>query len=212
MLKLSATTACVAAVAVLATTIDAGDSTDPAQGEATVVGGGTVSGTVTARGVRDARDVIIYLEQVEGEFQPPKENPVIDQKNLVFIPHVLPLLVGTTVQFINSDDVKHNIFCPSKTKKFNLGTYSKGVTREVTFDKLGKATLLCNVHAEMSAFVYVLQNPYYTLTGPDGVFTISDIPAGTYTVQTWHEKLKEQEQEVTVGQGETTTISFILSR
>ncbi len=188
------------------------DSTDQEQNRPSVVTSGTVSGTVTARGVRDARDVVVYLEQVEGEFQAPKEKPLVDQKNLVFIPHVLPILIGTTVQFINSDDVKHNIFCPSKTMKFNLGTYSKGVTREVTFDKLGKATLLCNVHAEMSAYVYVLQNPFYALTGPDGAFTIGNIPAGSYTVKTWHEKLKEQEQKVTVVQGETTTLSFKLSR
>lgn len=173
---------------------------------------GSITGTVTVRGVRDARDVVVYLENVAGEYQPPAENPVIDQRNLVFIPHVLPVLVGTTVKFQNNDKVRHNIFSPSKSKKFNLGTYSAGVTREVTFDKLGKVSLLCNVHAEMSAYVYVLQNPFHALTGPDGVFAISDIPPGEYTIKTWHEKLKEKKQQVTVAKGDTVTVDLGLSR
>lgn len=175
-------------------------------------GSGSITGIVKARGVRDARNVVVYLESVEGKFQPFEEKPVLDQKDLVFIPHVLPILVGTIVQFTNSDVVKHNVFSPSKSKKFNLGTYSKGIVREVTFDKPGKISILCNVHSEMSAYIYVLQNPYFSLTGPDGKFTIDGVPPGIYKIQTWHEKLKEKKQEIEVSDGKTITVNFQLTR
>lgn len=173
---------------------------------------GTITGIIKAKGVRDARDVVVYLENVEGVFKPPAEKPEIGQKDLIFNPHVLPVLVGTTVKFPNNDNVMHNVFSPSKTKKLNLGTYGSGIVREVTFDKLGKVSLLCNVHAEMSAFVIVLENPYFALTGSDGKFTIKGIPPGIYTINTWHEKLKGKKQEVEVNEGGTVTLNFNLSR
>ncbi len=174
--------------------------------------GGTITGVIKARGVRDARDVVVYLENVEGAFEPLSEKPVIGQKDLIFNPHVLPVLVGTTVKFPNNDNVRHNVFSPSKTKKLNLGTYGSGIVREVTFDKPGVVSLLCNVHAEMSAFVIVLENPYYTLTAPDGKFTIKGIHPGIYTIKTWHEKLKGKKQEVEVNEGETVTLNISLAR
>ncbi len=186
-----------------------------AQNVETTEGGkdeGTITGTIKARGVRDARDAVIYLDKVKGKFLPLKEKPVLDQRNLIFVPHILPVLSGTTVQFLNSDSVRHNVFSPSKTKQFNLGTYSAGVVREVTFEKTGKVTLLCNVHTEMSAYIVVLENPYFTKTGPDGKYTITNVPEGTYRIKTWHEKLKEKEQGVTVIKGKTTTVNFSLSR
>ncbi len=173
---------------------------------------GTITGIIKVRGVRDARDVVVYLENVEGVFEPLTEKPVIGQKDLIFNPHVLPVLVGTTVKFPNNDNVRHNVFSPSKAKKLNLGTYGSGVVREVTFDKLGSVALLCNVHAEMSAFVIVLENPYFALTGSDGKFTIKGVPPGTYIIKTWHEKLKGKKQEVEVNKGETVTLDFNLSR
>ena len=173
---------------------------------------GTITGAIKARGVRDARDVVVYLEGVKGEFPPPEEKPVMDQVNLVFIPHVLPVLVGTTVLFTNNDKVKHNVFSPSKCCKFNLGTYGAGIEREVTFDQPGKVALLCNVHTEMSAYVFVLESPYFALTDLEGTFSIGNIPSGTYTIKTWHEKLKEKKQEVTVLEGKTISVDFKLSR
>lgn len=178
----------------------------------TVNKGGTITGIITTKGVRDARDVVVYIDKVEGEFAAPAEKPVVDQKNLIFIPHVLPVLKGTTVQFSNSDGVLHNIFSPIKPHKFNLGTYGSGVTKEVAFEKTGEVTLLCNVHAEMSAYIIVLQNPYFTITGPDGAFTIKNVPAGNYTLKTWHERMKEKEQDVALTEGITVTVDFKLSR
>ena len=147
---------------------------------------------------------MVFLEKVDGVFIPSEEKPVLDQKNMIFIPHILPVLVGTTVKFPNSDNVTHNVFSPSPTKKFNLGTYASGVVRELTFDTPGVIAVLCNVHAEMSAFIVVLENPYFAVTGPDGKFTINNVPAGTYTVNYWHEKLGQQTKQVTVAAGAAT--------
>ncbi len=177
-----------------------------------VIKNGTITGTITVTGVKDTNDIVVYLENVAGIFEPTEKNPVLDQKNLIFDPHVLPVLVGTTVKFPNSDYVRHNIFSPSKAKKFNLGTYSAGVVREVTFDKPGVVTLLCNVHTMMSAFIVVLENPYFTKTGPGGKFTINNVPPGTYKIKTWHEKLKEQIQDIKVNPGEIVTANFKLFR
>ncbi len=174
--------------------------------------GGTITGTITAKRLRDARDAVVFLEKVDGKFPLPKDKPVMDQNNMVFVPHVLPLVVGTTVQFPNSDNVRHNVFSRSKAKKFNLGTYAAGVVREVTFDKPGIVNILCNVHTEMSAFIVVLENPYFALTGPDGKFTIKNVPPGTYKIKAWHEKLREKGEDVTVIDGKTVTIDFKLSR
>ncbi len=136
----------------------------------------------------------------------------MDQKNLIFIPHILPILVGTTVDFPNSDNVRHNVFSPSKAKKFNLGTYSAGVVRHVTFDTPGFYPLLCNVHAEMSAFVLVFENPYFAVSNKDGEFEIEDVPAGTYTLKTWHQKLKEGKQEITVPEEGDLAVELKLRR
>lgn len=173
---------------------------------------GTITGTIKVRGLRDARDVVVFIEHLKGTYQPSKETHVIDQKNLIFFPHVLPILVGTTVQFPNSDEVRHSVFSPSKIKPFNLGTYSKGITRKIMFDKVGTVTLLCNVHTEMSAFVIVLENPYFGKTKPDGTFIIKDVPEGEYMIKTWHEKLKEKSLKVIVQKGKTVEANFNLRR
>ncbi|MDZ4246310.1 MAG: carboxypeptidase regulatory-like domain-containing protein, partial [Dehalococcoidia bacterium] len=108
--------------------------------------------------------------------------------------------------FANSDTVLHNVFSPSKPKKFNLGTYGKDTIKQQTFDKAGKVALLCNVHTEMSAFIIVLSNPYLSKTGNDGRFTINNIPPGQYSLKTWHEEKRPYQEKVTVKAGETTEI------
>ncbi|MEK7407543.1 MAG: DUF2012 domain-containing protein [Acidobacteriota bacterium] len=160
---------------------------------------GAVKGKVQCKGLRDHRDAVVYLENVPGQFAPPKEPAAIDQVKMVFIPHVLPVVLGTTVKFLNSDPVLHNVFTPSRAgNKFNLGTWPKGEAKSYTFDKVGDVRLLCNVHPEMEAFVVVLANPYFAKTGPDGSYSIPNVPAGKYTLKVWHEKLKFPAQEVAV--------------
>ncbi len=173
---------------------------------------GSITGKVEVFRARRSADVVVYLADVPGTFDPPANRPRIDQKSLIFIPHVLPVVVGTTVDFANSDNVKHNIFSPLKTKKFNLGSYGKDIVKQVTFDKEGEVVLLCNVHTEMSAFIVILPNPYFAKTGNDGKFKIDNIPPGQYTLKTWHEKNRPYRQKVTVEAGNTTEINIKLRR
>lgn len=172
---------------------------------------GMIKGTINARAARYRENTVVYIDHVEGDFSPPNAHPAIDQKNLVFIPHVQVIVKGTTVDFKNSDNVQHSIFSPSPiADKMNLGTYGPDQVKPWTFHKLGEAPLLCNVHTEMSAWVLIRQNPYFSITDKDGHFEIDDVPAGKYTLAVWNERLSAQPQAITVIEGEITEVSFTL--
>ena len=168
---------------------------------ATPLAAGDLHGKVTCKGVRNSADAVVYVAAIPGKtFPAPKEHAKIDQQNLLFSPHVLAVLVGTTVDFQNSDAVLHNVFSPdSCAEKFNLGTWPKGESRSYTFTKeCEAATLLCKVHPEMEGFVVAVPTPYFAVTKADGSFKIADVPDGAYTVKVWHPKLKHTEKAVTV--------------
>ena len=173
---------------------------------------GDITGKVKVRRARNSANVIVYIDQIKGKvFEPPKKHAVMDQKNLEFIPHVLPILVGTTVDFLNSDDVLHNVFSPDYPGgKFNLGTWAKGVVKSYTFSTPGVATILCNVHPEMEAYIVALKTPYFAKTDKKGNFTIKNVPPGEYTLKVWHEKRKAKPQTVKVPAKGTVTVKFNL--
>jgi plastocyanin len=176
-----------------------------------VADAGSITGKVTAHGVKNSGDAVVYIDKVPGKtFPAPKEHAKMDQKNLMFVPHVLPVLAGTTVDFVNSDDVLHNVFSPDKCcDKFNLGSWPKGQSKPFQFKNPGcAATLLCNVHPEMEGFVYVLETPYYAVSTKDGSYEIKDVPAGKYTLKIWHEKLKGQVVTVDVPEKGSATVNF----
>ncbi|MCR4289532.1 MAG: carboxypeptidase regulatory-like domain-containing protein [Candidatus Scalindua sp.] len=182
--------------------------------EVKVENGGTITGNVTCKRVRYPENVVVYIEKVsDNKFPAPEEHGVVDQFNLTFVPHVIAIQKGTTIDFPNSDSVRHNVLSPPDCiMQFNLGTYDVGVVKHVTFDKPGEIPLLCNVHAEMSAFVLVLGNPYFSLTEKDGVFKIENVPAGTYKLSAWHETLKTLTKDVTVKAGKMTSVDFQLKK
>ncbi len=173
---------------------------------------GDLHGKVTCKGVRDSSDAVVYVAAIPGKtFPAPKEHARMDQANLVFHPHVLPVLVGTTVDFLNSDAVLHNVFTPDAcAEKFNLGTWPKGQIKSYEFKKECAATLLCKVHPEMEAFVVAVPTPYFAVTKADGSYTISGVPDGSYTVKVWHPKLKATQKAVTVAGA--TAAEFEISR
>jgi len=146
----------------------------------------TIEGTATILG-RPAADAVVYIEGAPpSALSPAPPLVVMDQKNLAFIPRVLPVARGTIVEFTNSDDVQHNVFSPSATAgKFNLGTYGPGATRTLRLDQPGDVLVLCNIHMEMEAHILVLDGPYFSVVAQDGSFRISDVPAGTYTLKIW---------------------------
>ncbi len=182
--------------------------------DVTVENPGTITGTVKCRRVRHSGDAVVYIEKVgDNKYDAPTEHGIIDQQNLIFLPHVIAVQKGTTVDFPNNDQVRHNVFSPPDCcNQFNLGTYDVGASKPVTFDKSCEVPLLCNVHAEMSAYVLVLDNPYFAVTAKDGGYKIDNVPPGTYKLKTWHEKLKSEEQEVKVEGGKTIEADFVLKK
>jgi plastocyanin len=158
-------------------------------------------------------NTIVYIEKAEGNFKPSAKHPEMDQQKLTFIPRVLPILVGSTVDFLNNDDVQHNVFSPDKCSKFDLGSYGKGVVKTHTFDKEGcQPVILCNVHPEMEAYIVVLQNPYFAVTDKDGNYTIKGVPAGKYTLKVWNEKLNATPKVITVPASGKLEVSFNLTK
>ncbi|MBS1258544.1 MAG: hypothetical protein MAG551_01603 [Candidatus Scalindua arabica] len=182
--------------------------------DVTVENPGTITGTVKCRRVRHSGDAVVYIEKVgDNKYDAPTEHGIVDQQNLLFIPHVLAVQKGTTVDFPNNDQVRHNVFSPPDCcNQFNLGTYDVGASKPYTFTESCEVPLLCNVHAEMAAFILVLDNPYFKVTTKDGSYTINNVPAGTYKLKTWHEKLRTEEQDVTVEGGKTVEADFLLKK
>ena len=172
---------------------------------------GTIRGKVS--GVKD--ESVVYIEAISGKtFPAPTVKPVIDQKGLMFQPHVVVVEQGTTVEFLNSDTVAHNVFWTSvggnKKLSHNLGTWPKGEKRSFKFAAPGAVPLLCNVHPEMSGYVVVSPTPYFALTDKSGEYKIENVPDGSYTVTAWHEGAKNQSKPVTVaGEGKA---DFTLSK
>ena len=174
--------------------------------------GGSIVGTVTAPLPKFKKDCVVYIENVPGNW-PPTKDARIDQKGLVFIPHVLPIVVNTTVEFVNHDNVLHNVFTPDKiAEKFNLGTWPPGEIKTYTFKQTGVATLLCKVHTEMEGYTVVLQNPFFSLTDENGNYTIKDVPAGTYTLQVWNKKYSGKPKQIEVKNGQTLQLNLELKK
>lgn len=179
-------------------------------------GKGSIKGKIAVRGVRSPENVLVYVEQVPGDW-PATKDAHMDQVKLVFIPHVLPVVKGTEVEFKNSDPLLHNVMWPAGKgyAARNLGTWGKGTSKKYAFDKLGAVVILCNIHPEMEGHIVVLQNPFFAVVGKDGTYEIKDVPAGKYTVKTWYSqprRLKSKSAEVTVEAGKSAELDFSLSR
>ena len=155
---------------------------------------GELKGTVKATGMKNNADAVVYVDAVAGKtFPAPAAHSQMNQKNLVFLPHILPVVVGTTVDFLNSDAVLHNVFSPDKCcDKFNLGSWPQGQSRSYTFKSPCVATMLCKVHPEMEGFILALPTPWFATTDKTGAYTIKDLPDGDYTVKVWHAKFKTE--------------------
>ncbi len=174
-----------------------------------------ISGTVKVTGSASAADVVVYVQQATGPFTAPAKPVAMDQKQMQFVPHVLPVLAGTKVAFLNSDPTPHNVFSPDN-EKYNLGTWPQGQAKDYAFTKCAKFpcvyTQLCRVHPEMEGYVVVLQNPFFAVTDKTGHYEIEGVPPGSYTVAVWHAKAKAQPKPVTVDAAKPATVDFTLAR
>lgn len=170
---------------------------------------GDIKGKVTAQGMKSSENIVVYLDAVAGKkFDAPADHVVVDQKKMTFVPHVTVVQQGTTVEFLNSDPVGHNVYWPSisgnKKLAHNMGTWPQGQKKPFQFMDLGAASLLCNVHPEMSGYVVVVPTPYFAVTDKDGNYTIKNVPPGHYTILTWSEEGKPTTQAVDVTAATTT--------
>ncbi|HTD43746.1 MAG TPA: carboxypeptidase regulatory-like domain-containing protein [Bryobacteraceae bacterium] len=165
---------------------------------------GNIKGKVMVQGLRSAENVAVYVDAIPGKTfaVQPWVHPVVNQKNMKFDPRVLVVMKGTTVEFLNSDMVGHNIFWTSiggnKKLAHNLGTWPQGQKKPFQFNDLGVVPLLCNAHSEMSGYIVVVPTPYFATTDSKGDFFISDVPPGRYTLKTWSAGGKPTSQDVDV--------------
>lgn len=164
------------------------------------------------------RDFVVYIEGQVGTNSALSTNVVsvfttneVKQQGAVFKPHVLPVMKGTTVEWPNNDDIYHNVFSMSDAKQFDLGLYKGNPPdKHVTFDKPGRVDVFCSIHENMHCIVLVLENPYFTRTDDDGNYKIPDVPAGTYKLKAWHERLPADEKEITVPTNGEVKVDFTL--
>ena len=177
---------------------------------------GDIKGKVSVQGLKSAENIAVYVDAIpDKKFDAPTAKPVVDQSKMTFVPHVIVVQVGTTVEFLNSDPVGHNVYWPSisgnKKLSHNLGTWPKGEKKSFQFNDVGVASLLCNVHPEMSGYIVVAPTPYFAVTDKSGNYEIKNVPPGKYTLKTWSEDGKVTTQAVELGAG-TATADLIVKK
>lgn len=165
----------------------------------------TISGTVKTfdRNGEEASDhsgVVIFIDglQDNARFSWLPVPPQVSHKNRIFLPAVLPIVQGTTVDFYNDDNVYHNVFSLSESKTFDLGIYPEGTSKLVKFSRPGLVMIHCNIHPKMTSSILVLNNSLFSKTGPDGSFEIRGIPDGQFTLRLWSEFSDQQSRIVSL--------------
>jgi hypothetical protein len=162
------------------------------------------------------KNVFVYVKSgLEGKtYDTPKDPVVLTQEKCHYVPHVFGMMAKQPLQIVNADDTLHNIHAmPTKSKEFNVGQPNKDMKTLRTFaEPEVMVHFKCDVHPWMSAYVGVMSNPFYSVSGDDGAFSLKGLPAGEYEVAAWHEKYGEQVQKIKVGDGEAKTIDFKFSK
>lgn len=160
-------------------------------------------GMPSSHGHTNRRRSVVYLETAPRAAFDEREEPraTMDQQNETFVPHILAIVAGTTVDFPNSDHTYHNVFSLSKIRTFNLGRYAAGRSKPVRFDRPGIVRVFCDIHSHMSAYILVFAHRYFVVTDEDGRYRLDNVPPGTYTVVAWNESTRQESRRVVVPDG-----------
>ena len=159
----------------------------------------------------ERRNIIVYIERApSGAETTPDTGLLLRQHGERFVPHVLPVIRGTTVEFPNDDPLFHNVFSLSHAKAFDLGRYPRGASRSVTFDRGGIVQVFCHIHSDMSAVVLVLDNPHFAVPDAEGRYSIPRLPPGDYTVVAWHERIRPIAHRLHIASGQLAQVDFTI--
>jgi plastocyanin len=205
---------------------------------ASMAAAGTIAGTVRAKGAVEStdssgdgaygsrrykfveridydqlQDFVVSIDQpvsATATTGSSANQPKIVQRDASFVPHVLPIAVGTGVRWPNEDDIYHNVFSMSDTKEFNLGLYGKEKVPVIVFDKVGRVDVFCGIHTQMHCIILVLPCPFFALADSHGHYVIRNVPAGTYRLKAWQERMPGQTREITVPENGEVKADFVL--
>jgi plastocyanin len=155
-------------------------------------------------------DAVIWIEGVPASAVGATAGPMprLAQKDQSFVPRVLPVAIGTQVEFPNMDAIYHNVFSLSPVRRFDLGKYPRGQSRRVVFDKPGLVNVYCEIHSDMEGFIVVLPNHAFTQPDASGSFRLPSLPAGRYVLRMWHPDRPEVRRDVTVPATGTVTVEI----
>jgi plastocyanin len=159
---------------------------------------------------RPVADAVVYALPEGRQLPLARKTAVMDQKNRMFVPHVLAVQTGTSVHFPNSDDVRHHVYSFSPAKPFQLALYKGTPANPMLFDRSGVVTLGCNIHDQMNAFIVVVDTPFFEKTAATGRAALRDLAAGRYTLRVWYPDMRAepQPQNISVTADERLEVSF----
>ena len=169
-------------------------------------------GAPAPRDIPDLRRGVVYVETAPQAAFDEREpgRVVMDQRNEMFVPHVLAVTVGTVVDFPNSDAIYHNVFSLSRSKRFDLGRYAAGKSKSIVMDRTGMVRVLCDIHSHMNAFILVFNHPFFDVTDPDGHFELPGLPPGNYSVVGWYEGDARVTRPVVVPSGGWAEVDLVV--
>jgi hypothetical protein len=167
-------------------------------------------GEAEAPAIPEIRNVVVYLKNPPFHGTLPLMTSELRQEHEAFVPHVLAITRGSTVDFPNRDPFFHNVFSLSGAAAFNLGRYAHGKSRSYVFRKAGLVKVYCDIHSHMNAAIIVFDHPFFTIPKDDGTFEIRNVPVGQLTIVGWHERVGDRSVPVKVEAGRTVKVELTL--